>query len=225
PEAGGRALAVAADVGEDAQIKNLIDETVGAFGGLDILYNNAALMAPEINGPGGRDNLIEDIDAELFERVLRVDLVSCALGAKYAIPHMLERGGGCILHTTSAGGEVSELPRAMYGTAKAGIIGLNRNIATQYGKRGIRSVAISPGVILTPAAEAVVPPDLIDALVRHTTHTRIGRAQDIAELAAFLASDAGSYITGQTITVDGGLLCHLPTFAEEWDQSYAAAAS
>jgi NAD(P)-dependent dehydrogenase (short-subunit alcohol dehydrogenase family) len=222
---GGRALAIQTDVGEDAQIKNLIEGTVAEFGGIDILYNNAALMAPEINGPGGRDNLIEDIDAELFERVLRIDLISYALGAKYAIPHMIERGGGCILHTTSAGGEVSELPRAMYGTAKSGIIGLNRNIATQYGKLGIRSVAISPGVILTPAAEAVVPPELIDALVRHTTSTRIGKAEDIAELAAFLASDAGSYITGQTITVDGGLLCHLPTFAEEWDMTRTAGAA
>ena len=220
-EAGGEALAVTTDVGEDAQVRNLIDSAVEEFGGIDILFNNAALMTPDINGPGGRDNLIQDLDAELFERVLRIDLISYALGAKYAIPHMIKRGGGCILHTTSAGGEVAELPRAMYGTAKAGIIGLNRNIAAQYGKLGIRSVAISPGVILTPAAKAVVPPKLIEALVRHTTHTRIGQPEDIAELAAFLASDAGSYVTGQTITVDGGMLCHLPTYAEEWDADYA----
>ena len=109
----------------------------------------------------------------------------------------------------------------MYGTAKSAIIGLSRNIATQYGKLGIRSMAISPGVILTPAAKAVVPQPLIDALVRHTTHTRIGTPEDVAELAAFLASDAGSYLTGQTITIDGGLLCHLPTYAEEWDADYA----
>jgi NAD(P)-dependent dehydrogenase (short-subunit alcohol dehydrogenase family) len=103
----------------------------------------------------------------------------------------------------------------MYGTSKAAIIGLTRNIATQYGKQGIRSVAIAPGIILTPAVEATVPPEAREAITRHSLSPRAGVPADIAFAVAFLASDEAEFITGITIPIDGGLTAHFPTYADE----------
>jgi NAD(P)-dependent dehydrogenase (short-subunit alcohol dehydrogenase family) len=213
-ERGMSAVATTTDLGDEDQIADMVQIAVREFGGLDILYNNAALLAPEVMA---RDAAITDIDADLLARVLRVNVSGSLLGAKHAIPHMLARGGGVIINTSAGGGLLGELVRPMYGTSKAAIIGMTRNIATQYGKQGIRSIAIAPGIILTPAVAATIPPKAQASLTRQTLLPRAGRPEDIANLVAFLVSDEAAFITGITIPVDGGITAHFPTYAEELD--------
>jgi NAD(P)-dependent dehydrogenase (short-subunit alcohol dehydrogenase family) len=136
------------------------------------------------------------------------------------------REGGVIINTSSAAGVLAELIRLTYGTSKAAIIGLTRNIATQYGRQGIRSVAIAPGIILTPAVAATVPAEMQNALLRHSLVPRPGQPEDIGYTVAFLMADEASFITGITIPVDGGLTVHFPSYAEELEaQSGNAEAS
>ncbi|MFB0874461.1 MULTISPECIES: SDR family NAD(P)-dependent oxidoreductase [unclassified Sphingobium] len=217
--AGGIAIAVGADVADEDQVRAMIDTAVSEFGGLDALHNNAALMDPDVLCGDGS---LLDLDPDLYARVLRVNLVGYALGAKHAVPHIIRRGGGAIINTGSVTGLSGEHVRAMYGSSKAGVIGLSRNIAVQFGKDGVRCISISPGLVMTPALEANIPPQEVERLVRHMLLTRPGRPADIGELAAFLISDAGSYITGIDIPVDGGLVAHWPTFADERDAAAAA---
>jgi NAD(P)-dependent dehydrogenase (short-subunit alcohol dehydrogenase family) len=216
---GGLAIAVRADVADEDQVKAMIDTAVAEFGGLDALHNNAALMDPDVLGGDGS---LLDLDPDLYARVLRVNLIGYALGAKHAVPHIIRRGGGAIINTGSVTGISGEHVRAMYGSSKSGVIGLSRNIAVQFGKDGVRCVSISPGLIMTPALEANIPAQEIQRLVRHMLLTRPGHPADIGELAAFLISDAGSYITGIDIPVDGGLVAHWPTFADERDAAASA---
>jgi NAD(P)-dependent dehydrogenase (short-subunit alcohol dehydrogenase family) len=209
---GLSAISVTVDVSDEDQIIGMIGAAVNEFGGLDFLHNNAALLSPEVIS---RDLAIVDFDGELFAEVLQVNVTGYLLSAKHAVPHMLERGGGVIVNTSSAAGVLAELIRPMYGTSKAAIIGLTRNIATQYGKQGIRSVAIAPGIILTPSVAATVPEEMQSALIRHSLLPRPGLPEDIAYAVAFLMSDEASFITGTTIPVDGGLTAHFPSYAEE----------
>ncbi len=147
--------------------------------------------------------------------VLRVNLVGYALGAKHAIPRMLERGGGVIINTGSAGGHAAQLVRPMYASSKGAITALTRNIATQYGKQGIRCVAVSPGRIVTPVVHRSSTPEQIARRALHNLVPRAGKPEDMAYLVAFLASDEASFITGIDILADGGMLSHFPDFAEE----------
>jgi len=211
-DAGGAAIAVAADVSDEDQVRGMIDAAVTEFGGLDALHNNAALIDPDALAG---DVSILDLDPTLFARVLQVNLVGYALGAKHAAPHIIKRGGGAIINTGSVTGISGEHTRAMYGSSKSGVIGLSRNIAVQFGKQGIRCVSISPGLIMTPALEAGISADEVQRLIDHMLLTRPGRPGDIGHLSAFLISDKGSYITGVDIPVDGGLVAHWPTFADE----------
>jgi NAD(P)-dependent dehydrogenase (short-subunit alcohol dehydrogenase family) len=211
--AGFTAVAAQTDVASEDDIRAMVDLAVDQFGGLDILHNNAALMPPDVIA---RDVMIVDIDAELFARILRVNLIGYALGAKHAIPRMLARGGGVIINTGSVAADLAEFVRPMYGASKAGIDGLTRSIATQYGKQNIRAVTVLPGHILTPAAKAVIPPAVTDRLLRHGLMPRSGEPEDLGYLVAFLASDDAGFITGVSIPVDGGLSAHFPTYAEDY---------
>lgn len=218
---GGAAIAVTADVAEEDQVRAMIDAAVRHFGRLDALHNNAALVDPVVLAG---DVSILDLDPALFDRILRVNLIGYALGAKHAAPHIIKQGGGAIINTGSVTGVSGEHVRAMYGSSKAGVIGLTRNIAVQFGKQGVRCVSISPGLIVTPALQAGIPRDEIDRLVDHMLLARPGRPADIGYLSAFLISDAGSYITGIDIPVDGGLVAHWPTLAEERRAAHQRAA-
>ena len=210
-EACGRARACRADVEEEASVEAIVAAAVDCFGRLDILHNNAAASDPEIMG---RDLALTDMDIEVWDRTMAINLRGPMLGCKHAIPHLLEAGGGAIVNTSSASGLVGDLSRAAYGASKAGLDSLTRSVATQYGKRGIRCNSIAPGVIATPALAANVPAEQLAIFERSHLTPRLGRPEDIAAAVVFLASDEGAYITGQTISVDGGLLVHHPTFAE-----------
>ena len=136
------------------------------------------------------------------------------LGCKHALPHLLARGGGVIVNTSSVSGQVGDVARPAYGVSKAGLESLTRYVATQYGKRGIRCNAIAPGVVATPALAANLPPDEIAVFERSHLTPRLGRPEDIAAAVVFLASDDAAFVNGETLRVDGGLLAHHPTYAE-----------
>jgi NAD(P)-dependent dehydrogenase (short-subunit alcohol dehydrogenase family) len=209
--AGGRAVAQPTDVADEASVAALVAAAVRAFGGLDVLHNNAAASDPALLS---RDLDIVDLDVAVLDRTLAVNLRGPMLGCKHAIPRMLERGGGAIVNTSSAAALVGDPVRTAYGASKAALDSLTRYVATQYGKRGIRCNSIAPGVIATPALAANVPPEQIAVYERSHLTPRLGRPEDIAAAVVFLVSDDAAFITGQTLCVDGGLLAHHPSFAE-----------
>jgi NAD(P)-dependent dehydrogenase (short-subunit alcohol dehydrogenase family) len=210
--AGGRATGAVVDVAEEDQIAAMVATAVREYGGLDILHNNAALQTPDAMS---RDIMITDIDADVWDRVFRVNLRGYALGAKHAIPAMLARGGGVVINTTSGTGLQGELLRPAYGTSKAAIIGFTRNIAAEYGKQGIRGVAIALGLVRTPSLMANMPPPAQEMMLTHHLTRRLADPEDVAEVVSFLASDRASFITGCTIPVDGGFSAHTASYADE----------
>ena len=208
---GGRAHAQLADVAEEASVAAMIASALTHFGALDILHNNAAATDWSVLGGDGE---LAQLDLAIWERTLAVNLRGPLLGSKHAIPHMLARGRGAIVNTSSASGLTGDLVRTAYGVSKAGLSALTQYIATQYGKRGIRCNAIAPGVIETPALRQNVPAEQIALFERHHLTPRLGTPEDIAAAVVFLVSDDAAFITGQIISVDGGLLAHHPTVAE-----------
>jgi NAD(P)-dependent dehydrogenase (short-subunit alcohol dehydrogenase family) len=210
---GLAAVSVTTDVADEQQIKAMVEAAIDSFGRLDILSNNAALQSAEILAS---DVDILELDAQIFARVLRVNLIGYALATKHALPHMLAQGSGVILNTSSVGGISSELVRAMYGSSKAAIIGWTRSVATQFGRRGIRCVCIAPGIMLTPALRVSLGEGPLP-IERHALLERGSDPNEVARVATFLASDEASYITGTTIVVDGGLTTHFPNYLEDID--------
>jgi NAD(P)-dependent dehydrogenase (short-subunit alcohol dehydrogenase family) len=208
---GGNALALGVDVSDEAQIIAAIAATVEEFGGLHILHNNAADVG---RAQMEADALIDEMELETWERTMAVNLRGSMLCTKYAIPHFRAAGEGVIINTSSGGGMRGEPLRTAYGTSKAALVGFTRNVAAQYGRENIRCVGIAPGLILTPAAEANLPQEQLQRILRHQPLPRLGRPEDIGNTVVFLASDAARFITGITILVDGGLHSHSTTYAD-----------
>jgi NAD(P)-dependent dehydrogenase (short-subunit alcohol dehydrogenase family) len=208
-ELGSNAIAVRYDAADAASIEALINSAPKKFGRLDILHNNVALTSLAIQS---QDTTVVDISLEIWNAILSVNLTSFLLGSKYAIPHMIKAGGGSIINTSSDSGRAGDVTRTAYGASKAGIISLTQHVATQYGLQGIRCNAITPGVILSDAMQD--DPTLVRLIKPHILTPKFGSPADIASLAAFLASDESTYITGQAIACDGGHLAHQPQVAD-----------
>lgn len=209
-DAGGDAVAMAVDVESEDAIRGMIDNTRAHFGRLDILHNNAALLDPQLTP---LDISVLTIPTEWWDRVMAVNVRSVMLGCKYAIPLMLEDGGGSIINTASTLGVSAESWQVSYGTSKAAVIQLTRYVATHFGKQGIRCNAVAPALIMTPTVEAVIPTDLRAIHEDGCLTPYLGLPDDVATAVAFLASDEARYITGHCLPVDGGTLAHLPTSA------------
>jgi NAD(P)-dependent dehydrogenase (short-subunit alcohol dehydrogenase family) len=207
---GGRAIGQRTEVSEPDSVEAMVAVAASRFGGLDVLHNNAAASDPAVIGADGE---LVGLELPIWERTLAVNLRGPMLGCKYAIPRMLERGGGAIVNTSSISGLTGDVARLAYGVSKAGLDSLTRYVATQYGKRGIRCNSIAPGVIATPALAANVPREQIAIYEESHLTPRLGSPEDIAAMVLFLASDAARFVTGQTLCVDGGLLAHHPTYA------------
>ena len=207
---GDAALAVQFDAADPASIEAMVQATVDHFGGLDILHNNAAMTDPAKHP---LDTTPVDIPIEIWDEIIDINLRGYLLGCKYAIPHMIARGGGSIINTASNSGVAGDLARVAYGASKGGIITLSKYVATQYGKQNIRCNSVSPGVVLTAALEATVP-GLKEVIQRHILTPEFGTPDDIAALVAFLASAESRYITGENISISGGGLSHQPRDAD-----------
>jgi NAD(P)-dependent dehydrogenase (short-subunit alcohol dehydrogenase family) len=207
---GGRAIAIAVDLGDEASVIAMVDAAVERLGGLDILHNNAA----DTRLSGTRDMPVERVDTQVWDAILRVNLRGTMIASRAAIPH-LRRRGGAIVNTSSGAALAGGLSHSAYSASKAALHSLTQSIATQHGKEGIRCNAIAPGLIVTPATrDTYAGSELGAVMLRHHLTPRLGRPEDIAAAVVFLASDEAAFITGQVICVDGGLLAHQPYVAD-----------
>jgi NAD(P)-dependent dehydrogenase (short-subunit alcohol dehydrogenase family) len=198
-------VAVRADLADEAEVVAMVDAAVEHFGGVDLLDNNAALTDAAVLA---RDTTVTDVDIDVWDEMMAVNLRSQVLTCKHLLPHMVRRGGGAIVNTSSGAAEVGDVTRTAYSTSKAGIATFTRYLATQYGKRGVRANTVVPGLILTGPVLAQVPPAMLDAYARSLLTPEVGRPEDIADLVTFLMSEQSRYITGQSIHIDGGMSVH-----------------
>lgn len=198
--AGGRAVSCRLDLTDPASVKAMFDATVTEFGGLDLIHCNGALTA----GIGDDLDAVE-VGLDKWDDTLAVNLTGYFHCTRHAIPLMLERGGGAIVYTTSGAGITGEDTRVAYGVSKAGVNALMRHVALRWGKDGIRSNAVSPGLVLTPTSRREAA-DRLDMLLQATKSTRLGEPEDIAGVVAMLMSADGEWINGQIYVVDGGMM-------------------
>jgi NAD(P)-dependent dehydrogenase (short-subunit alcohol dehydrogenase family) len=208
--AGGSALAQHLDLSSEASIIALVRATIGRFGKIDILHNNAADLSVDL---ANRDRDVETMDAAVWDRTFGVNLRGTMLCCKYVLPHMVKNGGGSIINTASNLGMQGNLGQAAYAASKAAVIQLSRSIATSHGRRGIRCNTVSPGLVMTPAARDNLPPQLHKIVAGETLTPYLGAPEDLAHAVAFLASDEARYVTGHNLVVDGGTVAHVPGFA------------
>ena len=177
--AGGQAIPLEVDVSDEAAVEQMISTTVDTFGGLDVLHNNAALLAPDFLD---RDGDLVDFELEVFSRTMAVNVLGPMFAFKYGIPRMLERGGGAIVNTTSAAANFGQRRLPIYAASKAALDSLTRFLAIQYGKRNIRCNAVAPGAIQTRPAisrateehRAEAPGRCADAASRRANRYRRG---------------------------------------------------
>jgi meso-butanediol dehydrogenase / (S,S)-butanediol dehydrogenase / diacetyl reductase len=195
--AGGTAWPFLADVGEPSFAEAMVDEAFARFGRLDVLHNNAAF---------GEFAPTHELSLESWERTLAVNLTGPFLACKRALPRMVAQKSGVILSTASVAALVAEDSLAAYCTTKAGVVAFTRSIAVEYAPHGIRANAICPGTIATGkmGANLAKRPELRRRMEAAHPVGRLGTAEEVAGLAAYLASDEAAFITGATYVIDGG---------------------
>jgi NAD(P)-dependent dehydrogenase (short-subunit alcohol dehydrogenase family) len=200
-ERGGESIFVRADVSNSADVKNLIDAALKKYGRIDVLYNNAGVgFSSELSMADILETPEED-----WDRVIAINLKSMYLTCKYAIPSMVQNGGGSIINTASIAAMIGSEAAHAYTASKGGMIALSRALAVEFGPKNIRVNCIAPGAIDTPMIAPVVDPlkksgrEFMQSPIR-----RLGKPEDIAYCALYLASDESSFVTGATFVVDGG---------------------
>jgi NAD(P)-dependent dehydrogenase (short-subunit alcohol dehydrogenase family) len=197
-EAGGDALAIAADVSSEADCRGMVERTVAAYGKLNIAFNNA--------GVGASGFAVADEEEIAFSRLIDVNLKGVFLSMKYEIPAMLAAGGGAIVNTASVAGLVGERGIGAYAASKHGVVGLTRTAALDYIGRGIRINAVCPGATRTRIlADWFQDPKVEQFILSRHPIGRIAEPEEIGRAVLFLASDDASFVVGQALAVDGGL--------------------
>jgi NAD(P)-dependent dehydrogenase (short-subunit alcohol dehydrogenase family) len=198
---GHKTLAIRCDVSDDAQVEAMVKQAVATFGQLDAAYNNA----------GVQNVLAETAETtrEDYDRVMGINLRGVWSSMKFELQQMRKQGSGAIVNCSSLGGLVGGAERGIYHAAKHGVIGFTKSAALEYATRGIRVNAVCPGLIWTPMADQMVASGQGDALKdmeKMIPMGRVGRPEEIADAVLYLCSSAASYITGQSISVDGGFV-------------------
>jgi NAD(P)-dependent dehydrogenase (short-subunit alcohol dehydrogenase family) len=208
---GGDAISVNVDIGEEGNIARLIAAVDATYGRLDVLHNNAAATS---SAQMAKDMGIVQMDAEIWDRAFDINARGTMLMIKHAIPLMLKHARGSIINTSSGAAQSGDLYGPAYAASKAAVECLTLYVATQYGKQGIRCNAVSPGLIETPTVKRVLTAEHRRRITTHKLTPYLGEPDDIAAAVAYLASDDARFVTAQVLNVNGGILNHMPYFAE-----------
>jgi len=193
--AGGRAIAVKADVRIPEDAERLVAETANAFGQVDILVNNAGY---------NRDTLVLRMTLQDWDEVMDMNLRSVFLCTKAALKPMMKQRWGCIINIGSVSGLAGNAGQANYAAAKSGLIGFTRAVAREMGSRNITANLVAPGLVITELTKDIRQ-EIVDGVKQRLIIDRFGKPEDIAACVVYLASDDAGYVTGQVISVDGGL--------------------
>lgn len=198
--AGGVCESYVVDVVESGQVRAMIEQARASFGRLDILCNNAGI---------GSTTDVVACEPDEWDRVMAVNVKSVYLGCKYAVPVMLEQGGGVIINTASVAGMVGIVKRASYSASKGAVIALTRQVAIDYVEHGIRVNCLCPGTVDSPwvgrlLSQSDDPGEMRRALEARQPIGRLGRPEEVAAAALYLASDDAAFITGTGLVIDGG---------------------
>lgn len=199
--AGHKAIAIQCDVADIAQVEAMVKQTVAELGRLDAAFNNAGIQ----------NLLAETADASVedYDWVMSVNLRGVWACMKFQLQHMRAQGSGSIVNCSSLGGLVGGAERANYHAAKHGVLGLTKSAALEYAARNIRVNAVCPGLIWTPMADQMVASgqgEALEGMVKSIPMARHGRPEEIADAVLWLSSRRASYVTGQSISVDGGFI-------------------
>ncbi len=200
---GGDAIALEADVTDEIAVQTAVAATIAHWGYLNILFNNAGIMPHQ-------DESVVDMDVQRWSRIYAINVQGTALCCKYAIPHIIQAGGGAVVNMSSFMAFMGCIkPQDAYAASKGAIVALTRSLAVQFGKENIRVNALCPGPIETEhVRQFFADPAARKIRLDRVPMGRFGRPEDVAELALFLSSDATSWLTGQAITLDGGISCN-----------------
>jgi len=192
-------LFLTADVSDEAEVRDMYGTVAERFGRIDVLFNNAGIAPPD-------DASVLETSLDTWNRVLAVNLTSVFLCCKHGIPHLLRGGGGSVVNTASVVAAVgSATSQIAYTASKGGVVALSRELAVEFAKRGVRVNALCPGPVETPMLRSLYAPHEAGRRLVHMPTGRYAHPCEIAEAAAFLASDAASYVTGTEFLVDGAL--------------------
>lgn len=199
-DAGGEASYVHCDVGDETSVQAAVAHAVDRFGGLHVLYNNAGVSLGDDDGP-------ENTSVDVWDTTLKINVTGLALCCKHGIPAMLDSGGGSIVNVASFVAHLgAATPQIAYTASKGAVLSMTREIAVIYARRGIRANALCPGPVLTPLlAKYLSDEEQRQRRLVHIPMGRFGEAIEIANGALFLASDESSFMTGQSLLVDGGI--------------------
>ena len=198
-EAGGEIIGVRLDGTDAASQQAIVAKAMETFGGLDFYHSNLA-------GGTGDDTNAVDITDEALDMSFNINIKSHVLATRYAVPAMVETGGGCMIYTSSGSAISGENQRPAYAMTKNAIHALSRHVARKWGQKGIRANVICPGLIMTEAVAQYMTEKHIEGIKRHTPSRRLGQPSDIAGMVAFLASDDAVFVNGQAWHVNGGVI-------------------
>ncbi len=198
--AGGEASYVACDVTDEESVKAAVSHTVETFGSLDVLYNNAGVMLSDDDSP-------TNTPTSVYQTTMDINVLGSLLMCKYAIPQMLEQGAGSIINVASFVAHLgAATPQIAYTASKGAVLAMTREIAVIYARQGVRANALCPGPILTPMLAKFLSDDAKrNRRLVHIPMGRFGAPTEIANGALFLASDESSWMTGQSLIIDGGI--------------------